>query len=313
VLSVQSTHSISQNRQFMLGCLFVLLAATGFSAKSILVKLVYGIAPEIDAITLMLWRMVLALPFFLGAALWSLRQYNVSCYSLNRADWLGITALGFIGYYLSSLLDFEGLAYISASLERLILYLYPTFVVLMTAFYSRKTVSRRQMFALFLSYAGVVLVYVNTKWQAGSPALWLGSALVAASALSFAIFMMASAAAIKRIGAVRFTAYSMTVACMLTIIHFTLKHGFPVPGLPLQVYVLTGIMALCSTVIPSFLMSAGVQRIGADSASILSSVGPIGTLIMAFFILGEPLTLVQSIGTVLILTGVYSVNHRKHG
>jgi drug/metabolite transporter (DMT)-like permease len=219
--------------------------------------------------------------------------------------------LGFLGYYLSSLLDFEGLAYISAGLERLILYLYPTFVVLLTAGVYRKAINRHQGFALVLSYAGILLVYADQQMQSNASGLLTGSTFVASSAMTFAIFMVGSGVLIKRIGAMRFTAYSMTVACLVTGLHFIIKHGGYPLHLPASVYGLASIMAVFSTVLPSFLMNAGIQRIGARSASIISSAGPIGTLVLAFFLLEEALTVAQLAGTFLVLVGVYVVSRAK--
>lgn len=307
--------TVQQNPQIITGCLFVLLAAFGFSAKSILVKLAYGNSPHLDAITLMLLRMAISLPFFLVIALWSARtskQTRCISHRMRTQDWLWVTVLGFLGYYLSSLLDFEGLAYISAGLERLILFLYPTFVVLLTAGYYRNAINRHQAFALLLSYAGILLVYADDKLQPNSQGLLLGSAFVACSAMTFAIFMVGSGVLIKRIGSIRFTAYSMTVACVITGLHFIIRHGgYPLLHLPASVYGLAAIMAIFSTVLPSFLMNAGIQRIGAGSASIISSTGPIGTLILAFFLLGEALTVSQLAGTFLVLVGVYVVSRAK--
>jgi drug/metabolite transporter (DMT)-like permease len=304
-------HTAQQHSQHILvGCLFVLLAAFGFSAKSILVKLAYGYSHQLDAITLMLLRMAISLPFFLFVAVWSNRPSKISdSQRMRTQDWLMV--LGFLGYYLSSLLDFEGLAYISAGLERLILYLYPTFVVLLTAGVYRRAINRHQGFALVLSYAGILLVFVDRSLQSNSPSLLLGSSLVACSAMTFAIFMVGSGVLIKRIGAMRFTAYSMTVACVVTGLHFIIRHGGYPLDLPASVYGLASIMAVFSTVLPSFLMNAGIQRIGAGSASIISSAGPIGTLILAFFLLGEVLTIAQLAGTVLVLIGVYVVSRAK--
>lgn len=300
-------------RKLISGCLFVLLAAFGFSAKSILVKLAYANSPHLDAITLMLLRMTISLPFFLVVAVWSNRS-SIQLPDSQRMriqDWLSVMVLGFLGYYLSSLLDFEGLAFISAGLERLILYLYPTFVVLLTAGYYRKSINRHQALALLLSYAGIVLVFAEQQMQSSSARLILGSALVAGSAMTFAVFMVVSGMLINRIGSLRFTAYSMTVACVATGLHFIVRHkGYPM-NLPINTYGLAAIMALFSTVLPSFLMNAGIQRIGAGSASIISSVGPIGTLILAFFLLGEALTLAQLAGTLLVLVGVYVVSRAK--
>ncbi|MDP3904939.1 MAG: DMT family transporter [Methylococcaceae bacterium] len=310
-------HSVpltSQNqRQILIGCLFVLLAAFGFSAKSILVKLAYGVSPELDAITLMLLRMAISLPFFLVVALLSARKSERTSTNqyLNRQDKLMILGLGVLGYYLSSLLDFEGLTYISAGLERLILFLYPTFVVLLTAGLQRRAINRYQGLALLLSYGGMVLVFVDNLMQSVSTNLLLGSVFVAGSALTFSVFMIGSGQAIKRIGSMRFTAYSMTVACLVTGLHFLVLHGVYPLNLPLRVYGLAAIMAIFSTVLPAFLMNAGIQRIGAGSASIISSAGPVITLALAFFLLDEALTIIQLAGTVLTLVGVYVVSQAK--
>jgi drug/metabolite transporter (DMT)-like permease len=302
-----------QNQQAIIGCLFVLLAAFGFSAKSILVKLAYGYSPQLDAITLMLLRMAISLPFFLVVDLWSNRpsQFTTDRHRLGIQDWLTIIVLGFLGYYLSSLLDFEGLSYISAGLERLILYLYPTFVVLLTALVYRKAINPRQCFALLLSYAGIFFVYADHRVQSNDSGLLKGSAFVVSCAMTFAVFMVGSGVLIKRMGAMRFTAYSMTVACVITGLHYLFKHGGLTFQLPASVYGLAAIMALFSTVLPSFFMNAGIQRIGAGSASIISSAEPIGTLILAFFLLGETITLAQLVGTILVLIGVYVVSRNK--
>jgi drug/metabolite transporter (DMT)-like permease len=297
----------------IVGCLFVLLAAFGFSAKAILVKLAYLDSPGLDAITLMLLRMTMSLPFFLIVAAWSNRwsKQTIDTYRMGLQDWLLVIVLGFLGYYLSSMLDFEGLIYISAGLERLVLYLYPTFVVLLTAAYYRKAINRHQGFALLLTYAGIILVYANQKIQSNSPGLLIGSAFVASSAMTFAIFLVSSGVLIKRIGSIRFTAYTMTAACLLTGIHYLIRHGGYPLHLSAKVYGLAGMMAIFSTVLPSFLMNAGIQRIGAGSSAIISSAGPIGTLILAFIILDEALAMSQLAGTFLVLVGVYVVSRAK--
>ncbi len=301
------------NRQILTGCLFVLLAAFGFSAKAILVKLAYLADPGLDAVTLMLLRMAISLPFFLAVAVWSNRPAKnpTGLLPMKLRDWFIVLILGFLGYYLSSLLDFKGLTYISAGLERLILYLYPTFVVLLTAGYYRKAINRHQILALLLTYAGIALVYTNYKLQSNAPSLLLGSAFVAGSAMTFALFLVSSGVLIKRIGSVRFTAYTMTAACLLTGMHYLISHGDKPLHLAIRIYGLAGIMAIFSTVLPSFLLNAGIQRIGASSASIISSAGPIGTLVLAFFLLGEAITPSQIAGTLLVLVGVYVVSRTQ--
>ena len=303
----------SNNRQAIIGCLFVLLGAFGFSAKAVLIKLAYDYSHQLDVITLMVLRMAISLPFFLVVALWPVNNSTKAedAQRLNRQDWLMIFGLGILGYYVASYLDFAGLQYISAGLERLILFLYPTFVVLFTAAIQRRAINRHQALALALSYAGMILVFVDNRAELASSGLLLGSALVLASAIAFAFFLMGSGMMVKRIGSTRFTAYSMTVACLATGLHFVIQHGVKLLNLPANVYWLALIMAIFSTVLPAFLMNAGIRRIGAGSASIISSIGPIGTLALAFLLLNETLTAAQLAGTALVLIGVYVVSRAK--
>jgi drug/metabolite transporter (DMT)-like permease len=305
---------ISQNnQQVIFGYLFVLLGAFGFSAKAVLVKLAYTYSYQLDAITLMVLRMAISLPFFLAVAIWSANdsaRIN-DAQRLSGQDWLMIFGLGLLGYYIASFLDFAGLQYISASLERLILFLYPTMVVLFTAALQRRAINRHQALALALSYAGMILVFVDNMASIASSGLLLGSALVLSSAVAYAFFLMGSGMMVKRIGSTRFTAYSMTVACLATGLHFVIQHGSEMLSLPANVYWLALIMAIFSTVLPAFLMNAGIRRIGAGSASIVSSAGPIATLGLAFLLLGEALTLAQLAGTALVLVGVYVISRAK--
>lgn len=301
------------NRQAIIGCLFVLLGAFGFSAKAVLIKLAYDSSHQLDVITLMVLRMAISLPFFLVVALWPVNNSTTAedAQRLNRRDWLMILGLGLLGYYIASYLDFAGLQYISAGLERLILFLYPTFVVLFTAAMQRRAINRHQALALALSYAGMILVFADNRAAMASSGLLLGSALVLGSAIAFAFFLMGSGMMVKRIGSTRFTAYSMTVACLATGLHFVIQHGINLLNLPANVYWLALIMAIFSTVLPAFLMNAGIRRIGAGSASIISSIGPIGTLALAFLLLNETLTAAQLAGTALVLIGVYVVSRAK--
>lgn len=308
---MQSSPTVKNQRYLIIGYAFVLIGAFGFSAKAVLIKLAYAYSSQLDAITLMMLRMVISLPFFLFMAFWSATQANTSenNYRLNKRDWLLIASLGILGYYLASWFDFRGLHYISAGLERLILFLYPTFVVLFSAILHRQLINRHQVFALLLSYAGLALVFANTlSVMPSSAQLYLGSAFVLGSAICFACFLLGSAIMIKRIGSTRFTAYSMSIACVITCLHFLIEHGIQVLQLPIHVYYLAIIMAIFATVLPSFIMNAGICRVGASSAAIISSAGPIGTIALAFFLLGEMVTPVQLIGTAFILLGVYVIS-----
>lgn len=299
------------SRPAVSGGLLVLLAAVGFSAKAVLVKLAYAYSPQLDAITLMSLRMLLSLPFFLTVALWSHR--NGERARLTSRDAVAVAGLGILGFYLAGFLDFAGLRYISAGLERLILFLYPTLVVIFSALFFGRAMTRRERIALLLSYLGIALVF-GANAMSYSPQLLLGAALVCGAALSFALYILISGSFVGRIGATRFTAYVMSSACAATVIHFAVTHhGTAALELPLYVYGIAVLMAIFSTVIPAFLLNAGMQRIGANSTSIISSVGPVITLFFSYVLLGETLTPVQFAGTVLVIAGVVIVSIRDGG
>ena len=291
------------------GLTLVLLGALGFSAKSILIKLAYGISDKVDAISLLALRMLFALPFFLMVAFWHHKK-SVGSQALQKKQWLLVVVLGLMGYYLASYLDFLGLQYISAGLERVILFLYPTFVVLLSAIAFKRIITLREIVALGLSYIGMICVFIDNL-TTEAPGLILGSASVLASAVVFACFTMGSGVMVKQIGSARFTAYTMTVASLVTLLHFGLERQGGLDDFPTDVYWLALLMAVFSTVLPAFFMNAGIKRIGAGSASIISSAGPIGTLVLAFIILDEVVTAIQVAGTVLVLTGVYIVGRAR--
>jgi len=300
-----------RGRQALIGSILILLGAIGFSAKSILIKLAYGDSTPVDAVTLMTLRMLMALPFFLLVALWSGPPKD----RVQRPkDWAALVILGVMGYYLASLLDFLGLQYISAGMERLILFLYPTMVVILTALLYRRPIARPQRWALLLCYAGILLVFGKDP-QAGSADLGLGALLVFGSALTFAVYLTGSGHYIPRFGSRRYTAYSMSVACLATIGHFLtvqpVERVLFTRWVSPRVLALAASMALISTVAPAFLMNAGIARIGAARASIIGSIGPVVTLAMAYLFLGETLLPVQMIGCAMVLVGVLLVTLRK--
>jgi len=298
----------AERHNVIVGGALVLLGALGFSAKSIIIKLAYAASIQLDAISLLALRMLFALPLFLLVALWHNKKTQAS--ALDKKQWLAVMVLGLMGYYLASYLDFVGLQYISAGLERVILFLYPTFVVLFSAVLHRRTITARVGLALGLSYAGMFLVFME-QLSIASTRVWLGSSLVLASAVIFACFVMGSGIMVRDIGSARFTAYTMTVAGVATLVHFGLQHGLDLARFPEDVYSLALVMAVFSTVLPAFLMNAGIRRIGAGSAAIISTTGPIATLMLAFIILDEAILPVQMLGTILVLAGVYTVTRAK--
>lgn len=303
-----------QDNQFITsslpGIALILVATLCFSAKAILVKLTYGVTGEIEPITIMAGRVLFGLPCFVLAALWAARRGRRTRRPLDVREWAAVIGLGFVGYYLSSLLDTTGLAYISAGLERLILFAYPTLVVLLGALLYRRPVGGRVVWVLAVTYAGIALA-CQEQLGADNPNAALGATLVFGAAVSFAVFTLGSAVMIRRIGATRFTAYAMTVSGTLTAVHYLLTDAPPLTALPSQALVLCAVMALVATVIPVFMMSAGIRRIGADHAAILGSVGPVATIAMGAAVLGEAVTSYQLIGTGLVLSGVLLMGRVK--
>jgi drug/metabolite transporter (DMT)-like permease len=295
-------------RPALSGSLMVLLAAVGFSAKAVLVKLAYAYSPKLDAITLMNLRMLLSLPFFLTVALWTYRKGGQK--RMTTWESAAVVGLGVLGFYLAGFLDFAGLSYISAGLERLILFLYPTLVVLFSALFFKRPMHSRERSALLLSYLGIALVF-GSKAVAYSPRLLLGVALVFGAAVTFAIYILISGRFVRRLGSARFTAYVMTSACAATGVHFGATHNIAALNLPAQVYWLALLMAIVSTVIPAFMLNAGMRRLGANPTAIISAIGPVITLLFAYLLLGETITRVQILGTALVIAGVAIASTRN--
>ncbi|MEO6146270.1 MAG: DMT family transporter [Sulfuriferula sp.] len=294
--------------QAITGGLLALLAAVGFSAKAILVKLAY--VDHVDAITLLALRMAFSVPVFLAVAVWT--RFHKSQTALTRQDWFAVLGLGLVGYYLASYLDFLGLQYISAGLERLILYLYPTMVVVLSAWLYRRSIRPRERFALLLSYAGIALVFVHDAGTYGS-SMSIGALLVFGSALAYAIYLIGANHTIARIGATRFTAYAMTVASLAGMTQFAATHPWHDLILGERVYYLTLAMAVFSTVLPAFLMAAAMRRIGASKTALIGAVGPVSTIYLAWLFLGEDVSPTQAVGSILVLAGVLAISIKRSG
>jgi drug/metabolite transporter (DMT)-like permease len=300
------TGSTFANRNVFLGVVLALLAAVGFSAKAILVKLAY--LDSVDAVTLLALRMAFSVPFFLGVAIWARRQRAAP---LDTHDRLLVLGLGLIGYYLSSFLDLLGLQYISAGLERLILFLYPTMTVLLSALLYKRALGSKVTAAMLLSYAGIALVFLHdVGTQEGS--IVLGASLVFASTLSYSIYLVGAGHAIARIGTMRFTAYAMVVASAASLLQFVAMRPLSALDLPMRVYELSIAMAIFSTVLPVFLLSFAIRRIGSGSASLIGSIGPVSTIYMAYVFLNEHISLLQICGSLLVLAGVLLVSLNSH-
>ena len=281
------------------GLLLASLGAIAFSGKAIIVKLAYR--HGVDAVTLIMLRMVFALPLFLILSWWAGRGKP----PLTRRDWLVILGLGFSGYYLASFLDFAGLAYISASFERLILYLNPTIVLFLGWVLFRRRVTGRQLIALAVSYAGVLLVFGQELQLQGSDVL-LGAALVFGSALSYALYLVYSGEEVKRLGALRLTGLATTVACLLCIAQFLILRPLgSLASLAPEVLWLSLLNATACTFAPVLMVMMAIERIGATMAAQTGMIGPMSTILMGVWILGEPFTPWVAVGTVLVMGGVW--------
>jgi drug/metabolite transporter (DMT)-like permease len=278
----------------------------GFSFKAILIKLAYAMS-SVDAITLLALRMLYSAPFFVAMAWWSGR----GAAPIGRRDWLAIAGLGFLGYYLASLLDFMGLRYVTASLERLVLYLYPTMVVLLSAMFLGKPVTRRAVAALVLSYLGIALVFRHDAAIAGdATATLIGGALVFASAFCYAIYLVAAGGVIGRIGSMRFIALAMLVSTAFVLAHFALAQPLRALDVPSSIHGLSLAMAIGSTVVPTWLVAEAIRRLGANRTSLVGSLGPVFTIALGALMLDEPLHAIQLAGAALVLGGVAIITLR---
>lgn len=282
------------------GLVLATVGAIAFSGKAIIVKLAYRY--DVDAVTLIMLRMLFALPLFMVMAWWAGRGKP----PLTRRDWFGVVGLGFSGYYLSSFLDFAGLAYITASLERLILYLNPTLVMLFGWVIYKRRITRWQAIGAAISYSGALLVFGHEVQFGQSGATAWGSLLVFVSAITYAGYLVASGEFVKRLGSLRLVGLATSVACVLCIVQFLLLRPVGlVFALAPQVLWLSVLNATVCTALPVLAVMMAVERIGPAMAAQAGMVGPISTILMGVVILGEPFTAWTAAGTALVIAGIF--------
>ena len=294
----------AQRQAFLAGLAIAVAGAVLFSTKAIVAKLIYRY--PVDAVTLIGFRMLFSLPFFAAVAFWQARRSP----ALSGGDHLRIAFLGLLGYYLSSFLDFLGLQYISAGLERLILFLTPSFVLLISVFFLKRKIGRLEWMALLVSYSGTVLVFLHDA-RTGGPNVPLGGAFVLASAVTYALYLLMSGELVRRVGPMRLVAYAMCVSSFACILQFLLLKPLGTLAQPAPVYWLSLTNAVFCTVLPVFLTMIAVSRIGAPMVSLTGMVGPVSTLFLGALVLGEPITAIQLAGTALVLTGIYLLSKKK--
>lgn len=296
-----------KNNNRLMGIMWCALGAILFSIKAILVKLAYQY--EVDSVSLITLRMLFTLPFFVAIGWWASRQKDNL--PIQRKDWFRIFLVGILGFYVASLFDFFGLQYITAGMERLILYMYPTLVVLISAFFYGKKMQSAQVFALLLTYAGIIIAFFDKNLSNSDENFWLGAALVAGAAVAYAIYVVQSGELVPRIGTFRFTSIAMCSAAFAILLHNLLWHDLTIFHFVPEVYYLAFLIAIISTVLPSLMMSEGIRIIGANNAAIIGSIGPISTIILAYFLLGEVFGSLQVLGTLLVIGGVVLLSLKK--
>ena len=298
-----SSTQFQARRQFLIGLAIAVLGAIGFSAKAIVAKLIYRY--HVDAVTLIAFRMLFSLPVFFAIAVWQMKKNP----ALSWSDRWRVVGLGLVGYYLSSMLDFLGLQYISAGLERLILFLTPSFVLLISAFFLARRVKPIEWAALGVSYAGIALVFLHDLNQSGDQVL-LGSAFVLGAAIAYAIYLSQSGQLVVRLGSLRLVSYVMCISSVACIGQFFLLRPVNELNQPSAVLWLSLVNASFCTVLPVFLTMIAVKRIGAASTSQAGMIGPVSTLFLGAIFLNEPITSWQLAGTALVLGGMYLLSKK---
>jgi drug/metabolite transporter (DMT)-like permease len=291
------------------GFIITLVGAILFSTKAIFVKKAFA-DTQTDALTLLTLRMIFALPFYLAVAFISGNKKGNK--QMNKKQWMFVIVLGLFGYYFSSFLDFAGLQYISAGLERLILFLYPTFAVFINVFFFGQKISRRQLLALTLTYLGIAFAYYGElSIDTHNPNFFWGSFLVFLCAITYSIYIAGSGKIIPSIGAAKFTAFAMLAATTGIFIHFLLAGNYHTLNTGMGLWWYGLLLGIVATVVPSFMISNGMKRIGSNNVSIISGIGPVSTIIQAHLVLGEDIFLEQIVGTALVVIGVLLIGWKS--
>lgn len=275
-----------------------------FSSKAVMVKMAYQY--HIDTVSMLLLRMLFAFPFYLVIALVKKPEQQAT-----SKDIMWLFFLGFIGYYLSSYFDFLGLQYIKAGLERLILFIYPTMVLLISYLFLKKKITKAQAIGVAVTYLGVVVIFSSELSINHEDGLILGSVLIFLSALTYASYLVGSGWIIPRFGPRLFTSYAMMISCLAVVLHYLIQGNFTFFELPYQVYWIGLAMAIFATVIPSYLISYAIRNLGANNFSIFGSLGPVSTILLAYIFLGEVLTWMQIVGGLVILAGIFLAERKQ--
>ena len=296
------------------GIALALAGTVSFAFRPILIKLAYSVTAAthpVSATTLLFLRMTLSLPFFLAMAWW-VRRSDPAAAPISNRDWLGILGLGFLGYYLASLLDFLGLQYVSAGVGRLIMFLYPTLVIILSAVFLKKNPTIRELAALAITYSGIALVLSSQVSGAPESRLFaFGALLIFASAMCYAVYLVTGSQLVKRVGSMRFTAYTMIVSAMPAIVQFCVLESPSALELPAKLWWIAVVLAIACTALPVLLVAEALKRIGANHFALIGALGPVTTVIADFFLLDGALSAAQLVGGALVISGVLLVSIKR--
>ena len=294
------------NNKKVIAIILALVGAIMFSSKAVVVKLSYEY--KIDSLSLLLLRMGFSLPIYVIIAF--IKPNNSVNKNLSYKEWFNLIFLGVIGYYFASYLDFQGLQYITASLERLVLFIYPTITTVLAFIYLKRPISVYKIIAIVFTYIGIGVAFMGKIHNNIQDNFWIGVGLIFASAVTFSIYLVGSEKIIPKFGVKRFTTYCMIVSCISVLIHFGIKSDVDITSFPWQVYALGAVIAVFNTVLPSYMMSASIKIIGSSTTAVLSSVGPISVIILGYFLLDEQISYFQIAGTFIVIIGVIIMSRK---
>lgn len=297
---------MNSTQSFIYGVLIGILAVVLFSSKAVMVKLAYQY--DVDAISVLLLRMLFSFPFYVVIAFLSRKKGN--SLPVTKKDYVWLVFFGFVGYYLASYFDFVGLTYIKASLERIILFIYPTIVLFFNKIFLKKPITKVQAGAILLTYIGVVIAFWDEVAISGNDT-YLGGFFIFLSAVTYASYLVGTGWLIPKFGVVKFTSYAMLVSCVCVFIHYGFINEISLFSFPWQVYGYGFLIAVFATVIPSFLVSMSIKMISSSNFAIVAGIGPISTIILAAIFLNEKLTLLQFFGALIVIIGILFVSLKK--
>jgi drug/metabolite transporter (DMT)-like permease len=295
-----------KNQNFQAG-LIALAGVVMFSAKSVFAKMAY--VYKVGPISVIYLRMLFALPFVVIMGIWFER--NKKQEKIQLKDIILVFGISMLGYYISSLCDFIGLLYVEASIERLILFLYPTFVIIISAIFLKKNINIYQIISIVIAYSGLLLAFGNKMNMKNSNLFWYGAILIVFSSLTYAIFLVIADGLIARLGSFRFTTLAILSMCLCIIVHAMFSGKAKISGYNHHVYFDCLLMAIFSTVIPIYMFNYAIEKLGSSNVSIISCAGPICTLMYSSVLLNEVITLYQVLGTFIVVGGILIIYFRK--